>query len=112
TNWPGAVARPEYSNSLVPRGASMDEIFICCFNRSPTALTVKTPVSSIKLTLSFLPEDENITRGGVSAIMLKKEYGARFTQPLRDLVPIQPMGRGAMIAFNGLCGNPCPLPIS
>jgi hypothetical protein len=59
--------------------------------------------------LSLAPSDENQTRKGFVEKALKKEYGARFTSPLRAIVEIQPIGRGATIALNGSCGRPCPL---
>jgi len=40
---------------------------------------------------------------------LKKEYGARLISPALFSVDIQPIGRGATIAFDGSCGSPCPL---
>jgi hypothetical protein len=60
----------------------------------------------MNVTLSFTPEDENITIGGVSQTALKNEYGARLTLPDAERVPIQPIGRGATIALNGLWGSP------
>ncbi len=39
---------------------------------------------------------------------LKKEYGARLISPAPLSVEIQPIGRGATIAFDGSCGSPWP----
>ena len=46
-----------------------------------------------------------MTMGGSEEIPLKYENGARLTSPLRLMLLIQPIGRGATNALNGLCVN-------
>ncbi len=67
---------------------------------------VNSPVSSMFVTESLWPLEENITIGGRSETALKKLYGARLRRPSALTVPIQPMGRGAASALNGLKRRP------
>ena len=64
-----------------------------------------SPVSCANVIESLAPLLENITVGGVSQTALKYEYGARFTAPEALTVDTHPIGRGAMNALNGSCGN-------
>ena len=49
---------------------------------------------------------ENNTIGGASQTALKKLYGARFSTPALLIALIQPIGRGATSALNGLWAMP------
>ena len=53
------------------------------------------------------PPMPNAMTGGLPDIALKNENGARLTTPDAFTVEIQPIGRGATSALNGLCGSPC-----
>jgi hypothetical protein len=55
----------------------------------------------MKLTESLGPSLAKPTIGGREEKALKKEYGARLTEPSAPIELIQPIGLGATMALNG-----------
>src|ERR1700687_1522532 len=106
TNLDGAGVSPDCSISFTPRGNCPD-VSTTALRRSNVArLHTNSFVSSTKTRESLGPSLENKTMGGSSETALKNEYGARLISPLALIEVIQPMGRGATMAFKGLCGSP------
>src|SRR4029077_6379716 len=102
TSREGAAASPVFSISLTPRANGAAAPFICSRRSQVARLQTNSLVSSANATESLRPSLANITVGGWSVSPLKNEYGARLTSPLALIELIQPIGRGATIALNGL----------
>src|SRR5262245_16701718 len=68
----GAAARPVNSNSLTPCGRDADVRFIFSASGRVTRLQTNSRVASILRTVSFHPDELNITIGGRSHTALKK----------------------------------------
>src|SRR6476620_12393365 len=106
TSRDGAGSSPVCCISLWPRGSGAEVPFIWSRRSKVARLQTNSLVSSTKATESFGPSLENITIGGLSVMPLKNEYGARLISPFVLMEVIQPIGRGATIALNGLYGRP------
>src|SRR4029077_10080777 len=102
----GAGSRPASFISSIPRGNGPDVVFICWRRSQVARLQTNSRVSSMNVSESFLPSEENMMIGGTLETPLKNEYGARLTSPLTLIDEIQPIGRGATIALNGSCDRP------
>ena len=108
----GALSSPASSNSSAPYGASIELRFICSRRSQVTRFVTNSPVSRTLTMVSFSCRSagalhEKITTGGAVETRLKCENGARFTCPLRLIVLIQPIGRGATIALNSVRLKSC-----
>tara|TARA_B110000196_G_C20529410_1_gene379302 strand:- start:214 stop:495 length:282 start_codon:yes stop_codon:yes gene_type:complete len=87
-------------NSSTSSDALIDDKFIDLRVLDVAKLTTNSFVAIIFASVSFLPEGftddpaTNITCGGLSAIALKYEYGARFATPFLSRDDIHPIGLG------------------
>jgi len=97
----GAGSRSDNWNSSTSAGTGADVTFIASRKSHVAREHVNSPLRSRFFSESLRPDDANITIGGLSLMLLKKLYGARFGVPSGPIVAIQPIGRGATSALNG-----------
>lgn len=83
------------------RPYSREEVFSASTSVAPAMLMHSTAVGSVLDSVSLpvrqsglVPTDDTITRGGAQATAVKKEQGARFTQPSAPRLVMQAIGRG------------------
>ena len=72
TSREGAISRPAWSNSLVPRCSDAEVVFIASRRSQVGMFHTNSRVCSAKLAESFMPSLENAIIGGAPETALKK----------------------------------------